>query len=301
MRLARLWRLLSFPPTAVYLFAGANVHPAYGLGWAARLRLAWRMARTTRRVFTATSYKAHLAMAVKLLEIGPEVEGVVVECGSFLGGSTANLSLVCDIVGRDLIVYDSFEGLPEPTGNDRFANPRQTGKLAGGLERVKANVAANGAVERCEFRKGWFDDTLPQHSEPIVLAFLDVDYQASLDTCVRHLWPHLTERGYVFIDEYVLTDYCALFWSESWWRDAFDTTPPGLIGAGSGIGVGQYYVGPARDWSPPQEPASVAYTRKDLSGYWGYSRDAAAREDQDPDATLVETIIDIVEDRTKTD
>ena len=40
------------------------------------------------------------------------MEGVVVECGCFLGGSTANLSLVCEVVGRELIVYDSFEGLP---------------------------------------------------------------------------------------------------------------------------------------------------------------------------------------------
>ena len=33
------------------------------------------------------------------------------------------------------------------------------------------------------------------------LAFLDVDYQASLDDCIRELWPHLTDHGYVFIDE----------------------------------------------------------------------------------------------------
>jgi hypothetical protein len=46
----------------------------------------------------------------------------------------------------------------------------------------------------------------------------DVDYQASLDAYVRNLWPQLTERGYVFIDEFVLLDHCALFWSERYWR-----------------------------------------------------------------------------------
>ena len=110
-----------------------------------------------------------------------------------------------------------------------------------------------------------------------MLAFFDVDYQSSLDECVRNLWPHLTERGYVFIDEYVLTDYCALFWSERYWRENFDTTPPGLLGSGTGIGVGQYYLGPFEEWHAPQDPTSVAYTRKDFSGYWRYDPSGGSR------------------------
>jgi O-methyltransferase len=273
-RLSRLWELLTFPSTVLYLFLNPRIDPAYELTWPKKARLALRMLRTTRGVFTGTSYKAHLAMAVKLLEIPPDVEGVVVECGCYLGGSTANLSLVCDVVRRDLIVYDSFEGLPPPTDDDKYADESRTGFLRADLETVEANVRRFGALERCRFRKGWFSDTLPEHKEPIVLAFLDVDYQASLDDCIRNLWPHLTEKGYVFIDEYVLTDYCALFWSERYWRTHFDTTPPGLIGAGSGVGVGQYYLGPFEEWNwgadVPHSPTSIAYTRKDFSGYWGY-------------------------------
>jgi O-methyltransferase len=281
-RLARLWEIATFPSTVFYLLFDPRIHPAYGLTWPRKVKLAYRMWRTTRGVYTGTSYKAHLAMAVKLLQIPPEVEGAVVECGSYLGGSTANLSLACDVVGRDLIVYDSFEGLPPPTENDKYAKPDATGFLRAELEVVRDNVRRFGAIERCSFRKGWFSDTLPQHTEPIVLAFLDVDYQASLDDCIRNLWPHLTDRGYVFIDEYVLTDYCALFWSERYWRTHFDATPPGLIGAGSGVGVGQYYLGPFEEWNwgteVPQSPTSVAYTRKDFSGYWGYYPDSQQPE-----------------------
>lgn len=273
-RLSKLWVNLTFPSTVFYLFFNPRIDPAYGLTWPRKFGLAFRMWRTTRGVFTGTSYKAHLAMAVKLLEIPPHVGGVVVECGSFLGGSTANLSLACDVAGRELIVYDSFEGLPPPEPNDKYAKASQTGLLQGDLEVVRGNVRKFGAIELCTFRKGWFSDTLPKHTEPVVLAFLDVDYQASLDDCIRNLWPHLTDKGYVFIDEYVLTDYCALFWSERYWRTHFDTTPPGLIGAGSGVGVGQYYLGPFEEWNwgveVPHEPTSVAYTRKDFSGYWGY-------------------------------
>jgi O-methyltransferase len=270
VRLARSWATISWPAAVLYLLYNPRQHPAYMLTWRRKFVLAYRMWRTTRRVITGTSYKAHLAMANKLLEIPPEVEGVVVECGCWYGGSTANLSLVCDIVGRDLIVYDSFEGLPPPEEGDLYAKDEATGLLKVELDDVRENVRKFGAVERCTFRKGWFSDTLPHHTEPIVLMFLDVDWQASLDDCITNLWPHLIETGYVFIDEFVLTDYCALFWSERYWKERFDRTPPGLIGSGSGVGTGGYYLGPFGEWNAIQDPTSVAYTRKDFSGYWGF-------------------------------
>ena len=266
-----VYGFFSLPWTVVFLFYGnPRIRPEYRMTWARRFRLAWRMSRNTRRVATGTTYKAHLAMAVKLLEIPREVEGAVVECGCYLGGSTANLSLVCDIVGRDLIVYDSFEGLPEAEPTDQFARPEIRGAFRAELDTVKANVARLGVIERCKFRKGWFRDTLPAHTEPVVLCFLDVDFQASLHTCVLNLWPHLTEKGWMFVDEFVLTDYCALFYSERWWKKYFDRTPPGLVGAGTGVGVGQYYLGPFWEWLAIWGETTIAYTRKDLSGFWGY-------------------------------
>jgi O-methyltransferase len=270
LRLAKAWAALTWPATVLFLLYNPRIHPAYHLTWRRKLVLAYRMWRTTRNVTTGTSYKAHLAMATKLAEIPPDVEGVVVECGCWLGGSTANLSLICDIVGRDLIVYDSFEGLPAREGDDKYAKDEAAGMLKGEIEVVRENVRRWGAVDRCVFRKGWFKDTLPDHTEPVVLAFLDVDWQASLDDCVTHLWPRLTDQGYVFIDEFVLSDYCALFWSERYWKTRFDTTPPGLIGSGSGVGVGGYYLGPFDEWNWVQDPTSVAYTRKDFSGFWSY-------------------------------
>jgi hypothetical protein len=254
-----------------WVFDRRRIHPAYGMTWWTKLKLSYRMYRNTMRVPTGTSYKAHMAMAAKLLEIPPTVEGVVVECGCWLGGSTANLSLVCEIVRRQLIVYDSFEGLPEAEEGDRHARKGAQGLFRGELERVKENVRRYGAIDRCEFRRGWFRDTLPNHAEPIVLCFLDVDFQASLHDCVVNLWPHLTRRGYLFVDEFMFLDYCALFFSERFWKEQFDAPPPGLMGVGTGVGVGQYYLGPW-DWSV--DPTSIAYTRKDFYARWDYVREA---------------------------
>lgn len=263
----------SIPYAATVLLSG-RIHDEYRMSWFDKVRLAHRLYRNTQVLPTLTSYRAHLAMAAKLLETSPKTKGVVVECGCYLGGATANLSIICDLVGRDLIVYDSFEGLPPAQDTDRYALPEGEGFLAAPIEQVKANVAAHGVIERCTFRKGWFDDTLPEHTEPIALAFLDVDYQASLHTCVKELWPHLHRFGHVFIDEYVYVDYCALFFSESWWREHLDLDPPGIMGVGTGVGVGQYYLGPfpGTAW---QASTSLAYTRKDFRGRWTYEPPSA--------------------------
>ncbi|MDQ1511022.1 MAG: O-methyltransferase, partial [Actinomycetota bacterium] len=211
-------------------------------------------------------------IAAKLLELPPTLEGVVVECGCWQGGTTANLSVICDVVGRDLIVYDSFEGLPAPETLDNM-EARVEGGFRGELDEVRENVRKYGVLERCQFRKGWFKDTLPSHDEPIALCFMDVDLKSSMHDCVVNLWPHLVEEGYVFVDDYVNLHDCALFYSERFWRDYLDTTPPGLMGSGTGVGVGQYFLGPWRGPSAVplnQRPTSLAYTRKDFNGSWDY-------------------------------
>jgi O-methyltransferase len=267
--------VLMVPMSIQFILTSKSIHPAYRMSWLKKFRLGFRMFFNTLRIQTGTSYKSHLAMALKILETPPESPGDIVECGTWKGGCAANLSLVCKIVGRKLKVYDSFEGLPEGEPGDREARHYQKGDYRGPLETVKTNIHRYGAIECCEFVKGWFKDTLPDLNSPVLLAFLDVDLEASLHTCVRHIWPHLVDTGYVFIDEFVGVDYCALFYSEKYWSKYFNRTPPGLIGAGTGLALGEFYIGP---WSehaahPTQHGNAGAYTRKDMSGVWTYFPD----------------------------
>jgi len=277
--LYRLYDLVTLPFTIHFLLSSPQVHADYHLNAWRRFRFGMQLYRNTFRIWTGLSYRAHLAMAVKLLEMPPATKGVVVECGCFRGGTTANLSLMCRLVGRELYVYDSFAGLPAPVDGDKYANENTEGFLDAELEQVKAHVAAYGAPEVCPYVKGWFSDTTPHHTEPIAMLFLDVDYQSSLTDCIVNLWPHLVDRGYCFTDEYVFNDYCALFWSEKFWQKHFNRTPPGLMGSGTGIAVGGFYLGPFGVSNPLSRPASVAYTRKHWTGYWNFYPD----EGQIPD------------------
>lgn len=264
----KLYYVLTVPIAIYFILNSTSIDPAYKLGFFRKLSLGLKMFLNKLRIPTGTSYKGHLAMALKILETPPDVEGVIVECGSWQGGSSANLSLICKLTNRKLLIYDSFQGLPISQAVDR--QQYETGDFCGSLETVKKNIERYGAIECCEFVEGWFDQTLPGLDSPVLLAFLDVDLELSLETCVRYIWPHLTERGYIFIDEYVDLDYCSIFWSEKYWKKYFDRTPPGLIGSGVGLPLGEYYIGPwnEKDDHPLHHPNAGAYTRKDFSGHW---------------------------------
>ena len=128
--------------------------------------------------------------------------GVVVEAGCFKGGSTAKFSLIANLTGRELMVFDSFEGLPdntEPHTEDVAGNPIWfgAGNYAGALEEVKANITRYGRIDCCRFIKGWFDDTLPTFKEPVAAAYLDVDLASSTATCIRYLYPIVMPGGFL--------------------------------------------------------------------------------------------------------
>lgn len=265
--------LLSVPFSIAFLLCSSRIHPHYKLTWWRKWLLGFRMFRNKHSIRpSGTSFKTLLAIALKILEAPPEQPGIIVECGTWKGGSAASLSLVCRIAGRKLYVFDSFEGLPAPVKDDREGVHYRAGDFLGSLDEVKRNIARYGDIDCCVFVKGWFSQTLPTLKEPVLLAYLDVDLEASLHDCVRYLWPRLVTGGYIFIDEAVSLDYCALFYSERWWGEYFRADPPGLIGAGSGLALGEYYVGPwnERGEHPLQHATGSGYTRKGMSGTWKY-------------------------------
>ena len=207
----------------------------------AKTGLLVRVVRNRIRVTSATGLVEQLAMISALLQLSLSVEGSVVECGCYMGGATTNLSLVAKITGRKLYVFDSFEGLPEPSKHDRRHlamniveyHSYTKGSWCGPLDIVKANVSQYGAPEVCTFIKGYFDTTLPSFSEPIGFAFCDVDLQDSLRICIRYLWPLLSAGGLLFTHEAHHLEIASLFYDPAIWPDS----APGLVGAGSGLGL----------------------------------------------------------------
>lgn len=130
-----------------------------------------------------------------------EVPGVLLECGCFKGFSAACLSHACGSLGRDLVLADSFQGLPGEAGKGEEGY--RPGDFRGGRQEVEANVRIFGRIDRVRFVEGWFRDSLAGFREPISLVWLDVDLYASAIDVLDATWESLDPRGAIFSHEFL--------------------------------------------------------------------------------------------------
>ncbi len=233
-------------PISLSYFFKKEVGYDYGLGFFSKIKIILRFRRNSKKVTTASSWREQLRIAAQILKLSPNVKGSVIECGCFKGGSSANLSLICDLVGRKLVLCDSFEGLPSPEKRDKvhytIYNKRvwsyTKGDYAGGLDEVRHNISRFGEISVCEFVKGYYENTLSRLDGQYVLAFVDVDLYKSLEECLLSLWPRLVDGAYLFSHEAQDLSLVSLFFDKKWWADHLNSEPPGLVGAGTGLPVG---------------------------------------------------------------
>jgi hypothetical protein len=238
----------------VWFTSGRNIDPKQA---PLRRDLLRRFRRIDAMIDCLHTEKELLAMVDFLLSHSPE--GCLVECGSYLGGSSAKLSLVAAATGRDLYVCDSFKGLPQLKGADgKFSDagsgvPRHftEGEFAAQREVVEENVRRWGKIEVCRFVEGFFSDSLPTllRDEQIRPAFIfaDVDLVASTHDVLRNLWPRLLVGGRFYTHDANLSEFCEGIMDGAFWRDELGEFAPVLFGAGHGLGF---------------QAGSIAYCRK---------------------------------------
>jgi hypothetical protein len=183
----------------------------------------------------------HVALAKAILDIPKSVQGVVGEFGCFKGLSTCTLSLACKMTQRELVVFDSFQGLPkigENTHNfDGTAIDYKEGNYCGTLNEVRQNVATYGDIDACEFVPGFFSESLPQRprDERFALVFEDADLPSSVKDVIRHTWKKLEPNCRFFTHEARDYEVVRIFFDQQWWHNELGEEPPGLIGSGIGL------------------------------------------------------------------
>ncbi len=102
---------------------------------------------------------------------------VVIEAGCWNGGSSAKFSLICQKIGYQLRVYDSFQGV-EPMSLEAKANNYDfSGEYAATQESVINNIKKYGELSVCTFYPGWFADTLAAKpvTVPVRAVYIDCD------------------------------------------------------------------------------------------------------------------------------
>ena len=203
----------------------------------ARLGLVRRFIATTNQVRTYHTQAEMLEVADRILRLAGRPDLTVVEAGSGKGGGTAKLSLVTRLAGGRLVVFDSFRGIPPNREVHRNLWGRRVefraGAFRGRLPSVRRTVARFGEPLVCDFRKGWFADTLPTFEGQVDVALLDVDLLTSTRTCLQHLVPRLRPGGVVFTQDGHLRAVVELLGDPRFWRDEVGVEPPRIRGLGS--------------------------------------------------------------------
>jgi hypothetical protein len=158
--------------------------------------------------------------------VDAEIEGAFVECGVWRGGSVLAIVLTLQAAGveeRDIYLYDTFEGMTEPSPEDvseldppaletwREAE-REGGRAWSQLfgpnsfneGDVRTLLEATGyPEERLHFVRGPVEETLPATlPEAVALLRLDTDWYESTLHELRHLFPVLAVGGVLIVDDY---------------------------------------------------------------------------------------------------
>lgn len=165
------------------------------------------------QAFTMTSKARLFALnqAVKYIE-QLNIPGHIVECGVWRGGSSmmSALSLLPN-TNREIYLYDTFEGMNEPTENDvkitgeeAFETWQGHDKCEADLEDVQTNMGCtNYPAQKIHYIKGKVEDTIPQTlPAQIALLRLDTDWYESTYHELTHLYPLLAKGGVLIIDDY---------------------------------------------------------------------------------------------------
>ncbi len=152
--------------------------------------------------------------------VADKLEGSFVECGVWRGGCSAVAAFIADKegLGRKTWLFDSFEGLPEPTLEDgalakTYSESQITGKLktidkcVGPIEDVKKILfnVLKLKEKNMVIEKGWFQNTLPRTREKIgkiSVLRLDGDWYKSTKVCLENLYENVIMGGYIIVDDY---------------------------------------------------------------------------------------------------
>jgi O-methyltransferase len=174
------------------------------------------------RAYTMTSVERMYSLYLSLnYVIDNNVGGDFVECGVWKGGSSMLISLFLKqkgITDRKIYLYDTFEGMSEPSEMDKTSNGELASVLLkdqekeneesiwcySSIEEVKNNLHLTGyPLENIIFVKGKVEDTLAGNLPgKLAILRLDTDWYESTKIELELLYPLLNLNGIMIIDDF---------------------------------------------------------------------------------------------------
>ncbi len=149
------------------------------------------------------------------------IKGDFVECGVWKGGSSMVIALTLlqmKDTSRRIYLYDTYMGMTKPTEKDRYISNQMlaindwknnntlthNNWACCSLEEVQKNMySTKYPPEKIIFIKGKVEETIPKNMpENISLLRLDTDWYESTYHEMLHLFPLISSKGIIIIDDY---------------------------------------------------------------------------------------------------
>jgi O-methyltransferase len=178
----------------------------------------WRATVERAQPYSMTSVERLVALigAVEHV-VDAGIPGAFVECGVWRGGSSLAAALTFHRLGdiRDLYLFDTFEGMPEPGPDDVDLHGGHASQWWS-AEDQRAAASGQGATlqdvstllhayphANLYLVPGMVEDTIPAMApDTISVLRLDTDFYESTKHELTHLWPRLQDRGILIVDDY---------------------------------------------------------------------------------------------------
>lgn len=137
------------------------------------------------------------------------IEGDIVECGTFRGGSSAILGTTLS-AEQHLWLYDSFQGMPDVSEHDGQDARQYVGQgIATEQDVIEILSSLDIHGEKYTIRKGWFQETFQQQlPERVAFLHCDADWYDSVMLVLETFYPRVVEGGCIVLDDFGYWEGC---------------------------------------------------------------------------------------------
>jgi O-methyltransferase len=151
----------------------------------------WQECTSSRKAISTATTPLECSEIFQWAKALEKIPGDIAEVGTYLGGTAA---LMLRASGKNLHVFDTFEGLPDSEGIF------EKGEWRGALDTVKRNLSAWEG--RVDYHVGLFPESARGIDASFSFVHLDMDLYEGTKAALDWFWPRLNSGGAILSHDY---------------------------------------------------------------------------------------------------
>ena len=203
------------------------------LPFVTRLRLLRRFLRIDWHVLHAHKPHEISWLCQALSERAAAPGELIVEAGCWQGGGSAKLSIIAELLGYRLEIFDSFQGVEPRAPGDASGDYDFSFEYSSPESVLRRHLEDYGQPGVCGIHRGWFADTLAQRPlrGPVRLGYIDCDVAKGTREALVGIVPALAPDGWIFSQDFHIAPVRGFLNDPASWR-ALGVTMPAIRAVG---------------------------------------------------------------------